>query len=158
MEYSQSYYATLQGENEYSFLLSDYGIAPFPWGPKSEYGVTCSSFVISDRRFICALSGTSNDKDEFGYILDYMFDPLTGDGEEAWKENLRYIFHYEEDVATFKWLYDNVGYNYAQELSDISSDLERSFSKIISGSEAVSTALSSLSDAANASLEKYYEG
>ncbi|MDF2685195.1 MAG: Bacterial extracellular solute-binding protein [Clostridia bacterium] len=155
-EYCQSYNATLPFEPYYPFTLPSYGIITFPWGPSGEYGVDCGAFVIFNRRFICCIATSENDKEQLGYIIEYLYEPLNGDEALSWQKKLKYNLQQEADIDNFLWMFNNVGYNFSGELTGAATLLNSAMTKIYNGKETVPAAVEAVASAANQSIIDYF--
>lgn len=156
--FDQAYHATLLEDPDRSYCVSleDYGVVPFPWGPSAEYG-QASSLIHSNRRFICANALSANDMDEVGIIIDFLFEPLDGDPEEAWQKNLYYTLIHQQDVDNYIWMCKNVRYTYDFEFGAAQTKITSGITKITNGTASVAEIIESIEELANGELLKNYE-
>jgi hypothetical protein len=99
------------------YTMNDYGFIPFPTGSSAPSPNETSAFVHLWRRLNWLIAPAENDKDDVGYVMDKLFEPIDGTNKEAWKDLLRKsVFHHpEEDLNNFINMVENVKYDYSVE-------------------------------------------
>jgi hypothetical protein len=119
--------------------MNDYGFIPFPTGSSAPSPNETSAFVHLWRRLNWLIAPAENDKDDVGYVMDKLFEPIDGTNKEAWKDLLRKsVFHHpEEDLNNFINMVENVKYDYSVELSKCGSALQSRLVSIYKGGSVV---------------------
>ena len=121
------------------YTMNDYGMMPFPVGPAASDPNETSAFVHLWRRLNWLIGPSDNDKDDVGYVMDKLFEPIANTNKAAWKDLLnKSVFHHpEQDLENFVHMVENVKYDYSVELSKSGSTLQSRLVSIYKGKSVV---------------------
>lgn len=139
-----------------TFTLDDYGFFSFPTGPKADKD-EISSFVYVGRR-LNWLVNSGNDMDNFGLVLDFVFQPLDGTEKQAWKKTAKtIIFHHPEDFTNFERMIENPKYDYSVQLWDSKAKIDNALTKVFNGSATPSAEMDSIKEIVETEMKKALE-
>ena len=159
-----SYYGTNFNPNsdtadEYiSTNLNDYGFITFPTGPQGdEYDVGAYTYLHRRLNYISNLSDI--EAENSAKIVNYIFDPLDGSGEEGWKEYAQnMIFTTNNNQAcmdNFSFIMEQMGYDYSVQMSRSAYDqLNSTFKTVINGTKSASEAISAVEEIVMSNFNK----
>ena len=159
-----SYYGTNFNPNsdtadEYiSTNLNDYGFITFPTGPNGdENDVGAYTYLHRRLNYISNLSDI--EAENSAKIVNYIFDPLDGSGEEGWKEYAQnMIFTTNNNQAcmdNFSFIMEQMGYDYSVQMSRSAYDqLNSTFKAVINGTKSASEAISSVEEIVMSNFNK----
>lgn len=111
-----------------SYIMSNYGVLPFPRGPHGN-NKTTSGTTITETRYGTGIPQLCKDPTMSAIILNAIYEPLPGyETEENIADYLRENFFFDDrDVTNFLDAYRNLYYNYRCEgLTDVYINLDDS--------------------------------
>jgi len=134
--------------NKYpAFNMKDYGIMPFPSGPKATSN-TVSAFVHMGRRLIWQSSHAENDKADVALVMNVLFEPLDGSLKSSWKTYAdKQVIHHKEGFANFEYMAENCNYDYSVQLNKVNTKLNNALIAIYNGSKTPTAGIEALVDA-----------
>ncbi|MDF2685429.1 MAG: transporter substrate-binding protein, partial [Clostridia bacterium] len=101
--------------------MKDYSFINMPIGPNGTKG-EASAFVHTGRRLWWMPTAGENDKDDWGMVMDAMFEPLEDSDHEAWKTmSKQFMFLYPEGYDNFVNCADNAKYDFSVQLEAVNS-------------------------------------
>ncbi len=131
--------------------LTYYGYMPFPIGPNGDASKDVGGYMYRNGLLIYVTSLADIESDNIGSVIDFIFEPLDGTSEEAWKEYLDMtIFsetNHEKCLENFVFAIENINYDYSAQMSDTAYEsIDRVLEQIISGSKSAAEGSASIKD------------
>ena len=154
---TESYYGTHfhdgYNQNYLPYQGYAYGFTTFPYGPNGNDSCV-SGFVHIGRRLHYILRYSPNDKDDIGILFNELFKPIDETG--GWRGSLeRQVFYDSRDYDKYRYMLENVNYNYSFDLGSAYSDLTSALSSAAIGRKTPAEALQSVRDAVNAEISEH---
>ena len=150
----ETYYATHFYDSQAYAPFGDfeYGLIGYPYGPNGSSEDT-SAFVHKGRRLNWVLSYSTNDIEDIGLVMDFIFEPL--DDSSGWKDWVsQNIFYHSKDLENYIYFLDNANYNYSVELMDVINKIQDSIVKAIKGNTTATQAMSEIRDQVQSEIDK----
>lgn len=126
--------------------LEEFGMMPFPYGPKGT-PETVSAYVWNGRRLFWTCSLSENDTEDIGIIYEYLFKPFRDDYiyGVGWKDVAKTnVFHHLQGLENFIYMTDHIRYDYSTQLEDATAEFSSKMTQAITGRISVSSAFSAL--------------
>ena len=96
--------------------------------------------------------------DDFGLVLDFIFQPLDGTEKQAWKKTAEsIIFHHPEDFTNFEIMIENPKYDYSVQLWDVKTQINNAMQKVYNGSGTPSAEMGSIKELVEVEMQKSLE-
>ena len=136
--------------------MKDYSLINMPIGPNGTKG-EASAFVHTSRRLWWMPAAGDNDKEDWGMVMNEMFEPLEGSDHEAWKAmSKRLMFLYPEGYDNFVNCADNAKYDYSVQLAAVNDKLNAALNKAYQGTETPSAAIAAITDLVETEITKQF--
>lgn len=154
---TESYYGTHfhDGYNQNYLPYQDYayGFTTFPYGPNGN-DKCVSGFVHIGRRLHYVLRFSPNDKDDIGVLLNELFKPIDSTG--GWRGSLeRQVFYDPRDYDMYRYILENVNYNYSFELGHAYNSLTTALTSGAVGKRTPAEALQSVREEVETEISEH---
>ncbi|MDF2685401.1 MAG: extracellular solute-binding protein family 1 [Clostridia bacterium] len=134
--------------------MNDIASVLYPTGPKAATD-RVSAYLHMNRREWFMPAYSENNKDDWGMVMNDIFEPLEGSDKQAWRDMAsRQMYFYDEGYENYIHAIEGVQYDYSTQLNEVWGKITGSMLSIYNGTKTSSQAMGEITEAVNTVIEK----